>query len=83
MTEFKKTVEIVPMYCPTEDRTFLMEEVRIGSILVREKLVGWYYGEPNDEDTKIYSKASKDTYEAIHMTEEDAIKCLEEGVYDE
>lgn len=83
MTEFKKTVEIVPMYCPTEDRTFLMEEVRIGSILVREKLVGWYYGEPNDEDTKIYSQACKDTYEAIHMTEEEAIKGLEEGVYDE
>lgn len=83
MTEFKKTVEIVPMYCPTEDRTFLMEEVRIGSVLVREKLVGWYYGEPNDEDTKTYSQACKDTYEAIHMTEEEAIKGLEEGIYDE
>ena len=83
MTKFKKTIEIVPMYCQPEDRTFLMEEVRIGSILVREKIVGWYYGEPNDEDTKIYSKASKDTYEAIHMTEEDAIECLKEGVYDE
>lgn len=83
MIKFKKTIEIVPMYCHSEDRTFLMEEVRIGSILVREKIVGWYYGEPNDEDTKTYSKASKDTYEAIHMTEEDAIKCLEEGVFDE
>lgn len=83
MTKFKKTVEVVPMYCPADDRTFLMEETRIGSVLVREKVVGWYYGEPDEENTKIYSKGCDESYEAIHMSEEDAVNIIKEGLCDE
>lgn len=83
MTEFKKTVEIVPMYCPTEDRTFLMEEIRVEGILIREELVGWHYGEPNDEDTRIYGIENRGKYVAEHMTEEAVRNDLEAGIYNE
>lgn len=76
MTKFKKTVEVVPMYCPANDRTFLMEETRIGGILIREKLVSWYYGEPNEISTRVYSEPRNNMYEAIHMSEEDAINTI-------
>ena len=51
----KVTTELVGCYCNTEDKTFVMKYTYVGSELYKGECVGWYCGEPNDEDNKRYS----------------------------
>lgn len=73
MAEFVKTVEIVPIYQHSNNITILFEQTRIDETLIQEELIGWYHGEPNDEDTKLYSTKYRGKYLAQYMTEEEAL----------
>jgi len=64
-------VEIVAEYCEASDKTFVSRVVYDCTnatdwtdwLLVSQEVTGWYYGEPNDEDTLAYSEGSlKATY---------------------
>lgn len=46
---------IVEYYSENGDITFLMEEIWDGEDPVESKVVGFYYGEPNEEDTKYFA----------------------------
>ncbi len=52
----KITTEIETTYAPDTDITFIMEATYNGGELVKYECVGWYSGEPNEEDTAFYSK---------------------------
>ena len=45
--------EIYTTYAPETDMTFIMKDTfnTTGDIL-ETQVVGWYYGEPNEEDTR-------------------------------
>lgn len=53
-------------YCKEDDMTFLIESVydgdRDGSVLISQECVGWYYGEPTEENTKTFYKSLKADY---------------------
>ena len=46
---------IVEYYSPKGDITFLMEETWDGETPVESVVVGFYYGEPNEDCTKHYA----------------------------
>ena len=48
------TTEIYTTYAPDTDITFIMEDVYNGDELVSTEIKGFYYGEPNTDDTKHY-----------------------------
>lgn len=49
----KKT--IYTAYAEKNDITFIMEDLETDSgELIQTSVVGWYYGEPNDENTSYY-----------------------------
>lgn len=73
MAKLYKTVEIVPVYNHPYNVTVLFEQTRINDNLVQEEVIGWYHGEPNDEDTKFYSTEYRGNYVAKYMTEEEAL----------
>ena len=47
--------KIVEYYSENGDITFLMEETWNGETPVKSEVVGFYYGEPNEDDTKYYA----------------------------
>lgn len=47
--------ELYGCYCPSYDMTFVIKATYIGSDLHTEECVGWYHGEPTDEDNVRYS----------------------------
>lgn len=64
------SIDLVPEYVPSTDHTFIMEYTYItdgitGDVdCVSQECVGWYCGEPNDEDTKRYANRNmKATYD--------------------
>ena len=48
-------VEIDTMYSPEGDITFIMEYTYRKGDIVAEKVIGFYHGEPDEKDTKIYA----------------------------
>lgn len=58
----KRIVKIEENYCPSSDITFLMEYIDLedsnGGIgdPISSEVIGFYYGKPNDEDTKYCSE---------------------------
>ena len=50
----KKNVEVYTAYCPDRDMTFIMHVKQMGQVKI-EYVIGYYYGPPNDEDTKNYA----------------------------
>jgi hypothetical protein len=53
----KNYSELVEHYCPDTDTTFITEETydsETGEINII-KCVGWYFGTPNDTDTRKYA----------------------------
>ena len=46
--------ELETLYSPEGDVTFIMEYTYKNGDLVAERVVGYYHGKPNDEDTEIY-----------------------------
>ena len=49
------TWEIETGYVPELDMTIITQDTYEGGHLVKEEIIGFYHGEPNDEDTKTYS----------------------------
>lgn len=49
------TTKIIECYSYNVDTTFLMEETWDGENPVESEVVGFYRGEPNEEDTKYYA----------------------------
>lgn len=47
-------VEVFGCYCPSCDITFIMKNNYIGSELHTAECVGWYHGEPTEEDNKLF-----------------------------
>lgn len=48
------TTKIHTMYAESDDTTFIMETTFAGDDVASIECIGWYCGEPNDEDTKHY-----------------------------
>lgn len=50
---------IKEIYQKREDITFLMEEIEKpldnGMMQLRQRVIGWYYGTPNEADTKLFA----------------------------
>ena len=44
--------EIYTTYAPDTDITFILEDVWNGEELVSTEVKGFYFGEPNDDDTQ-------------------------------
>ena len=44
--------EIYTTYAPDTDTTFILEDVWNGEDLVSTEVKGFYYGAPNEDDTK-------------------------------
>lgn len=44
--------EIYTAYAPANDMTFIMKDTYNGEEITRTEVIGWYYGEPNDEATE-------------------------------
>ena len=57
-------------YCEEDDMTFLIESIYDGdlddSILISQECVGWYYGEPTEENTRKYYRDLKADYNSEH-----------------
>lgn len=49
------TTKIRTVYAEADDLTFIMEDKYAGDDLASIECVGWYCGEPNDEDTAHYA----------------------------
>lgn len=73
MANLYKSVEIIPIHNHPYDMTFLVEQIRVNDNLIQEEVIGWYHGEPNDENTKLYSTKYRGKYIAKYMTEEEAL----------
>ena len=49
----KKAIETI--YAPADDITFIMEHIQTDQgEPVQTAVVGWYYGEPDEENTEYY-----------------------------
>lgn len=49
------TKEIHTPYAEEYDQTFIMEDTFINGELRSTECIGWYFGEPNEEDTAQYA----------------------------
>lgn len=49
------TVELIPEYAHDHDRTYIMEATYVGRECISMECVGWYCGEPNEDDTKYHA----------------------------
>lgn len=47
--------EIYTVYAPAGDMTFIMRDVYNGEEIASTSVIGWYYGEPNNEATKKFA----------------------------
>lgn len=47
--------ELIAMYVREYDKTIIFEHTYKDGECIRIELVGWYYGEPNQEDTKNFA----------------------------
>ena len=47
--------ELVPGYIPGLDKTIIFEHTYVNKDLVKIELVGFYYGQPDEELTKTYA----------------------------
>ena len=56
MNELK--TEIYTTYVEGYDRTIVWQEMYIGEEPLQTAILGWYYGQPNDEATKQFSDSS-------------------------
>lgn len=57
MKKIEKNIENV--YCKSTDITFIMEHTYVNNELKKIEVKGFYFGEPNEEDTKeFYNKIS-------------------------
>lgn len=55
-----KTIE--ENYCESSDMTFLMEYTYHGdAVLEKAEVIGFYSGEPNEDNTKYYSEHRRTT----------------------
>lgn len=56
------TEELYTAYAPNCDMTFIMRDVYDGETPKSTEVVGWYYGEPNDEATECFIGKLKAKY---------------------
>lgn len=56
MNELK--TEIYTTYVEGYDRTIVWQEMYLGDLHLQTTIMGWYYGEPDDEATKQYSNST-------------------------
>lgn len=56
-------IKISTNYSFVADRTFIIEETYTNGELLSEEVIGFYSGEPNEEDTKLFAHKTKATYE--------------------
>lgn len=63
--DFEDDIEIkyLTNYSSEADRTFIIERTYINNKLSSEEVVGFYSGEPNEEDTKLFTHKTKAIYE--------------------
>lgn len=54
--------EIYTVYAPNDDITFIMCDTTEDGETGSTEVVGWYYGEPNDEATATFTGKLKATY---------------------
>lgn len=54
--------EIYTVYASNDDMTFIMKDTFDGEEIKSTEVIGWYYGEPNDEETKYFSGKLKGEY---------------------
>lgn len=55
--------EIETAYAPANDITFIMEYIETDDgEPIQSSVVGWYYGEPDDESTKHFYGKTTGTY---------------------
>lgn len=47
--------EIYTTYAPSADITYIMCDTYEGEEIKSTEVVGWYYGEPDEESTKLYN----------------------------
>lgn len=50
------TTKIREVYAEADDMTFIMEEEFVGEDVKSIECIGWYCGEPNEEDTIHYAR---------------------------
>ena len=55
--------ELFSVYAPNHDMTFIMEETTDRGELISTECVGFYYGEPTQEDTQYFKGKLKATFE--------------------
>jgi hypothetical protein len=55
-------VELIGHYCPNYDKTFVTRCEYFNGELFRETCVGWYYGEPTEDNNKTFSDKLTATY---------------------
>lgn len=51
----KEIKELIPGYVPSLDKTIIFEHTYVNKDLVKIELVGFYYGQPDEELTKTYA----------------------------
>lgn len=45
---------LASVYLPNDDMTIIIEDTFINDVPVKTEIKGFYYGEPNEENTEIY-----------------------------
>ena len=53
---------IYTVYAPNDDMTFIMRDTNDGDEPISTEVVGWYYGEPNKENTEFFVGKLKAEY---------------------
>ena len=69
-----KVVDVIPIYNSSHDITILLEQTKVNDVITKDEIIGWYHGEPNDEDTKLYSTEYRGKYVAEYKWKGDAIE---------
>lgn len=54
-TKGNVTIELIASYVPGYDYTVIFEHTYANNEHTKIELVGWYFGEPNEDDTKHYA----------------------------
>lgn len=51
----KQTKELIANYIQGYDRTVIFEHTYLNNECIKIELVGWYFGEPNEDNTKQFA----------------------------
>ena len=51
----KQTKELIANYIQGYDQTVIFEHTYLNNECIKIELVGWYFGKPNEDDTKHYA----------------------------